>query len=262
MVASVLTSDEITSFEKLGYVRLSQAFSPESALMMQDFMWDELKRAAGIDRADRSTWTNPWQGLSKIGRHNKFKGVGSPRMYGAIDQLLGQGAWREPKGWGGFLITPPQGTDKSWDIAKDWHWDGDPGHHVDGLSGLSIFTFYSHVKPRGGGTLIVEGSHRLVMSFFHNLVPNHLGRKRKGLIRAFSQSHPWLTELTGHMPDSHDRVRRFVEEKTVIDDVAVRVVELTGEPGDAVICHPAIYHSSSYNCSNVTRFMRTGGVKR
>lgn len=34
----------------------------------------------------------------------------------------------------------------------------------------------------------------------------------------------------------------------VIDGVPVRVVEMTGGPGDAVLWHPALYHSRSFNC--------------
>ena len=259
----VLTRDEITSFEELGYVHVSQAFPRESALAMQDFMWSELKHLSGIDRVDRSTWANSWRGLNKTGRHGIYKGVSSPRMLGAIDQLLGPGTWTKPAGWGGFLVSPPQVGDEPWDVtAQAWHWDSDPGRHVDGPSGLFIFTFYSHVKPRGGGTLIAAGSHRLITPFFHSLVPHHLGRKQRGLKRRFSKSHPWLAELTGQVPNSHNRVQRFMEETIVIDDVAVCVVELTGEPGDAVICHPAIFHARSDNRLDVPRFMRAGGVSK
>ena len=67
----------------------------------------------------------------------------------------------------------------------------------------------------------------------------------------------WLAELAGKTPDRGDRIRRFMEEGAVIDGVPVRVVEMTGEPGDAVLWHPALYHGRSHNCSSVPRFMRT-----
>lgn len=259
----VLSPDDIRSFEERGYVRLPEAFPRDSALTMQDFMWDQLKQLCGIDRHDRSTWTNRWHGLNKTGRHGIYKGVGSPRMLGAIDQLLGAGTWTKAEGWGGFLVTFPQGNDQPWDVTTEqWHWDGGPAQHVGGLSGLFIFTLYSHVAPQGGGTLIVEGSHRLIMSFFRGLDPNRLSGKQKGLKRHFYRSHPWLAELTGQAPDSRDRVRPLMEETTVIDDVPVRVVELTGEPGDAVLCHPSIFHARSFNRAEVPRFMRAGGVSK
>ena len=89
-----------------------------------------------------------------------------------------------------------------------------------------------------------------------------MDESKGGLKRRFSKSHPWLAELTGQVPNSHNRVQRFMEETTVIDDVAVCVVELTGEPGDAVICHPAIFHARSDNRLDVPRFMRAGGVSK
>jgi hypothetical protein len=61
----VLTRDEITSFEELGYVHVSQAFPRESALAMQDFMWSELKHLSGIDRVDRSTWPIHGEGSTR-----------------------------------------------------------------------------------------------------------------------------------------------------------------------------------------------------
>ena len=73
----------------------------------------------------------------------------------------------------------------------------------------------------------------------------------------FARSHPWLAELSGKAPDQGDRIRRFMEEGAVVDGVPVRVVELTGEPGDAVLTHPAICHCRSYNCSQTPRFMRS-----
>ena len=39
------------------------------------------------------------------------------------------------------------------------------------------------------------------------------------------------------------------------ENIKVRVVELTAEPGDAVLCHPLIVHARSQNASKVPRFM-------
>ena len=100
---------------------------------------------------------------------------------------------------------------------------------------LGVATFYSHVGPRAGGRLIVEGSHRLLQSFFEQLKPSE--RLSKRLSDRFFRSHPYFAELTGKTPPKPERVRRFMGEETEIDGVAVRVLELTGEPGDAVLYH-------------------------
>ena len=72
------------------------------------------------------------------------------RFQGAISDLLGRDDWERPRTLGGFLVTFPDGSDAPWDVPDDqWHWDGDPTSN-----GLLIFSFYSDVRPRGGGTLL------------------------------------------------------------------------------------------------------------
>jgi len=62
--------------------------------------------------------------------------------------------------------------------------------------------------------------------------------------------------LTGHAPSPADRVTAFMEAETVADGVPLRVVELTGEPGDMVFCHPLMVHCAAPNRSERPRFMR------
>ncbi len=59
-----------------------------------------------------------------------------------------------------------------------------------------------------------------------------------------------------------DRVRRFVKEGAVIDDVDVRVVEMTGEPGDVFLTHPLILHAGSTNCMKDPRLVLSSTVYR
>ena len=119
-----------------------------------------------------------------------------------------------------------------------------------------VFTFFSHVTPQGGGTLVVEGSHRLVVPYLNSL--KGLRAKKKRLFARFPRTHPWLAELMGKTADRGDRIHRFMEEGAVIDNVNLRVVELTGDPGDAILWHPALLHSRSVNRSDGPRFMRGG----
>lgn len=253
----IFTSNEISQFKEDGYLHLQGAFPCDSALAMQDFMWTQLKQLKGIDRADKSTWSIRWSGLNKTANHGIYKAVNSPRMIKAIHQLLGPGDWNPPGGRGGFLVSFPESSDASWDIIdRGWHWDGHPQMYNASQPSLMLFTFYSQVIATGGGTLIVAGSHRLVMQFFDTLEPSHGTRKQKPLKQRFAKSYPWFAELTGTVPSKDDRIQRFMEKATVINHVPVRVVELTGEPGDAVFCHPAIFHATSYNRAEVPRFMR------
>ena len=137
-----------------------------------------------------------------------------------------------------------------------WHWDGDPFRFLEGNTGLFIFSFLSEIKPEGGGTLIVDGSHELVLRYHRNLSPEDQARKRKPLRLRFYKAHPWLADLTGHTGASEGRIQRLMNQTTDIDGIPVRVVELTGKPGDAVLCHPVILHARSQNRAEVPRFMR------
>lgn len=76
----------------------------------------------------------------------------------------------------------------------------------------------------------------------------HLKKQAKELLR---------DQRAGDRPLRGDRSQRFMEEGAVIDGVPVRVVEMTSGTGDAVLWHPALYHSRSFNCISVPRFMRT-----
>jgi ectoine hydroxylase-related dioxygenase (phytanoyl-CoA dioxygenase family) len=97
------------------------------------------------------------------------------------------------------------------------------------------------VRPCGGGTLVLTGSHRLVAPY--------LGRSeafRMPSVRAALSAHPWLRGLR-EPGDGGDRIRRYMKDGTVVDGVPLRVVELTGEPGDVIPMHRDRFHAAAPN---------------
>ena len=62
--------------------------------------------------------------------------------------------------------------------------------------------------------------------------------------------------LTGQAPSPADRIAAFMDEETTVEGVPIRVVELTGEPGDMVFCHPVMVHCRAQNRGARPRFMR------
>ena len=88
---------------------------------------------------------------------------------------------------------------------------------------------------------------------------DHLKKQAKDLLRSYRVGHPQVCpSLQKHLP-------RFSQKSTgeilaagitLHDGVEVRVVELTGEPGDAVLLHPALFRGSSRNCADVPSFVR------
>ena len=72
----------------------------------------------------------------------------------------------------------------------------------------------------------------------------------------FRRSHPWLMALTGQAPSPADRIAAFMDAETIVEGIPLRVVELTGEPGDMVFCHPVMVHCVAPNRGSRPRFMR------
>ena len=62
--------------------------------------------------------------------------------------------------------------------------------------------------------------------------------------------------LTGLAPSPADRIAAFMDAETTVEGVPLRVVELTGEPGDMVLCHPVMVHCVAPNRGARPRFMR------
>jgi ectoine hydroxylase-related dioxygenase (phytanoyl-CoA dioxygenase family) len=111
-----------------------------------------------------------------------------------------------------------------------------------------MFAYLTEVRPGGGGTLIVAGSHRLAGGLD--------GIKSAAFRTWLSKRSDWFQELWRPVAGD-DRVRRHMEDGAEIDGVHVRVVELTGAPGDVVLWHPSLLHIAAPNCSEQPRFMLT-----
>jgi len=256
---TTLSPEEIARFEADGFVVIKGAFSPDDAAEMRREWWAELEKVHGIREHDRSTWFQPLPDLKAAKFGTVGAKLGSARLRGAIDDLVGAGAWPEPKHWGRVLTTFPQAG--VWDVpTKLWHSDSPSSWHRERMNGVMLFSFVGDVRPGGGGTLILAGSPRLLA-----LRDRELRRQDPGADAArdrdrFYRWAPWLRALSGADPSPPDRPLSFMREGAEIEGVPVRVVELTGEPGDVVACHPTIAHCVSPNCGEAPRFMRIAQI--
>jgi ectoine hydroxylase-related dioxygenase (phytanoyl-CoA dioxygenase family) len=116
---------------------------------------------------------------------------------------------------------------------------------------------FSEIGKHGGGTLVVEGSHKVVARY--------LASKKEGVasqegIDECSLQHPWLAALTGQTDDSFlpgsNRVEKFIDRPyTDEHGTRLKVIETISSPGDVILCHPFLYHTPSQNHSGATRFM-------
>ena len=247
----------LDAFATRGYVSLENAFPSEAALAMQDTMWRELNEEFGIARDDRSTWRTPAHDLRRCKNDPAQEAMNTPRLLDACNALLDAGTWRPLTSWGRVLVTFPNDADEPWAVPTEvWHWDCELGENVERVERLTVITFFSEVEARGGGTVIVEGSHRLLQNFFDALTPDERRLGHRTLRKKLLAWDPWLQRLGGLEPTPTDRNRYLMEATHNVRGAPVRVVELTGSPGDAYICHPLTLHATSANHREWPRFMR------
>ena len=93
----------------------------------------------------------------------------------------------------------------------------------------------------------------------HRLVAHYLGLGeafRLDTVRTGLAAHPWLRGLW--KPGDHgDRIQRYMNDGTIIDGGPLRVVELTGEPGDVILMHADAFHAAAPNRLTEPRMMLT-----
>lgn len=230
---------EHLDFERDGAVYLRGAFDADG---LADVLWSGLASRHGILKDEPATWPAGFFGkLTKFGKAGRFASVGTERISAAITDLLGP-SWHEDGQWGQPLITFP--IPMPWGVPDAWHTDGVPGAP---LSAIRMFAYLTSVRPGGGGTTIIAGSHQLA--------ERRLGMKSAAFRRDLAASSPWFRDLWD--PVEEDRVQRFMVEGAEVEGVHVRVVELLGEPGDVVLWHPSLLHAVAANSLDVPRFMLT-----
>ena len=253
MSRSPLTSQQLAVFEQTGVVRLPGFLPKENIAAMADAIWADLRRRFGVERDRRDTWLlaphgpRGWQALIRSGA---FSPLGTPELRELGDAFLGQGAWTPPKRWGQPLVTFPTGD---WDVPHaSWHIDLPASGSLGRLSVLRIFAFLEPVAPRGGGTAYVAGSHRAVVDR-----AREAGRERKlssHHMRAVLQAEePWLADLLS--AGGADRIDRFMHRWGEMRGYPVRVEEMTGDPGDIILMHPAMIHVGTPNGLDRPRMM-------
>jgi hypothetical protein len=192
---TTLTSADIRRFERDGYLVVRQAFAPADGLAMERQWWRELEDTHGIRRDDRSGWRQLPGDLKAAKRDPRQAKILTGRVRGALDDLLGQAAWTPPRDWGRPLVTFPEPGD--WEVpARHWHWDNSCEPHLDRPRGLFVVSFIGSVALRGGGTLILSGSPRLLIQQQRQIPPSQRHGSITALRERFHRSHPWLTART------------------------------------------------------------------
>jgi hypothetical protein len=254
----MLSSAQRDEFDRRGILRLPATIPPAEVTAMRQRVWEHLLGTHAIHPDHPETWTvRAPAHFQKLTGTGAFDAMATGQLCAVIDGLLGAGRWQRPAHWGRPLVTfPCSGT--AWDVpTSGWHIDSQGD--LDELTMVVVFAHLAPVRPRGGGTLVVTGSHRLTTPAGPRADSTPV---RSAEVKAHLRTlHPWLRGLWNAGGDT-GRIHRYLAAGAVIDGVQVRVEELTGEPGDAVIMHPRLLHVVGPNSLRVPRIMLLQFVRR
>jgi hypothetical protein len=256
----MLTDDQLKDFHHAGLLRLPGALDAQDAAAIVDRIWDHLDRSHGVARDRRETWTlDQPSGLRAITADQQFAALGSSTVRSALDGVFGAGRWQTPRRWGRPLITFPSAS-RQWTLPTGgaWHNDFVPLRSGVGERAVQIFVILKDLPARGGGTLVLTGSHRLVTQYIADTghAP-HPSRVRHAL-----SGHSWLRELwePPQAGTDEERIHRYMIDRTRIRGVDLRIVELTGQAGDAFVMHCDTLHAVAPNTSDEPRMMATNVI--
>jgi hypothetical protein len=130
---------------------------------MCERLWDEIERKYGFRRgAPQTLQSEPVNGLHQSERAGAFASMASPVVCSALDGIFPPDNWKRPQRWGQPLVTFPA-AGHEWKIPhRNWHIDAGSSNVTALFQTVIVFAFLDQVPPRGGGTVLVSGSHQLV----------------------------------------------------------------------------------------------------
>jgi len=255
-----LTQHQREQFLTTGVVHLTGVIPRSAAEAMANRLWETLASQHGLIRDCPETWTKERPAQFRGLRHSgAFAGMASPGLTALLNDLFGEGGWTAPAHWGQPLVTFPTGRG-AWSVPHAaWHLDIPPGQVLEPWPDyIRIFTFLASLEPGGGGTVYVSGSHRVVMQLMAE-APRR-DRIRSAMISGgLRLESPWIAALCS-LDDDPGRTARLMQTGAKVRGVDLRVGEMTGQPGDVVLMHPATLHSLAPNCRTTPRLMLAESV--
>ncbi len=234
------------------------AFTRADASAMSDAIWRHVVKTTPCRRNDPSTWNGRPISFKKLKSNSSFAALTkNAATSNALDAIFGKRMWLNAKAGPQILMTFPNATE--WQLPNRlWHTDAGFEPRTFPTFGVKLFACVEPVRPGGGATLALAGSHRLVERY-----RTTLARDQRGAIstlwNGFMKQDPWLRDLahpnrteTGALMDGpHD-----------VDSIPVEVVEMCGEPGDVWITHLHTFHCVSPNANATPRMMIAEAIYR
>lgn len=179
-------------------------------------------------------------------------------LQAALDSVFFEGGWSPAPAIGRLLMPAFPMPDQTWTVPCDaWHADEPTFVDRDTPMGILAFVFLDDVQPKGGATVVLSGSPRLLQKVVQRAVQEdkpHVLQCREALelLRTEDPSFAALLNGTG---SPKEREQRFMESSFSCLGVPIRVEELTGAMGDLVLMDPRALHTISPNCSDHVRLV-------
>ena len=255
-----LKEEDLQTFAECGLVQVKNQIPSALALAAKDYVYARLSKA-GLWADGQWTVAKPEEDAAWVvpdGRQKKaLSGVSSSRLFKELltpdvlviaRQLVGGEEVIPTPPHMQFLFTPPNAH--QWRLPHSmWHIDFPRTGDV-GWAGLQMFTFLQRLEPGGGGSVVVAGSHRLLNDA--GILPSKTFRRRLAREEYFRAL----------MDKNNSDRQRFLKEVVYINDAPLKVVELTGEPGDVYFADLRLLHSIAPNTANLPRMMVTQRLLR
>lgn len=231
---NALTPSEREAFERDGFVIL-RGLVPEDEC--RRFLWQSVEpalRRRGVAYDDESTWggklgeaigapdggDHPIPPSSPDARWPAL--FESPRLRQILDDLHGgkrhwQWVHGASRGVGWIHVRYPViEPSEAWDWeSRRWHIDGDTGR-IDTHQSVVVLPMVTPIAAGGGGTALLQGSHKTVARWLHDNGEWGVG--------------------------NHRRVRTIVEQALEARGLSA-IVEATGAAGDVLLMHPLLIHA-------------------
>lgn len=251
-----LTPEQLDEFDRRGVLRLPGLLSADRVRRAREHVQLRLARfglwkdgAWCLGAIPKPQWPAAGLKSSKVigNKHPDVEALlDEPALLPIVEALLDgclfdRTVYRRPQ----VLFTLP--NSHTWTVPTGWHVDI-PRLASGRQPGVQLFTFLDTVEPRGGGTLVIAGSHRLLNE----------GRsiRVKDLRHLFCRE-AFFRELFAEVSDSVEDRARLLGQTGLVADVALEVVELTGVPGDAYFTDLRVLHTSAPNAADYPRMMAT-----
>jgi hypothetical protein len=208
----VLSRDALEQFIERGHCRVEAAFGRAEAEAASACIWRRMEEKRGIRRDEPETWPELCDIQEQVDTPEVLACF-TDRLACAIEQLLGPGRWTGRRAWGFWPVNFGWRRRQPYHVAADgWHVDGNWFTHTIDCpkQGLLVIGLFTDIAPRGGGTILAEGSHRRTARV--------LAEHPEGL------EHRRLFEL-------------------VLAEPLGSFHEVTGAAGDVVLAHPFLFHN-------------------